>query len=129
MPLTQNIYTAERDTDTLGNRMLRARIAGGLSQVEMARNLGVKKTTVESWETDRSEPRANHVVRLSGMLGVSPTWLLDGLGSAPSTETIADEAKIIRHKLGQLRELHQQTASAIDSIEKTLDRLVDKEAE
>ena len=54
--------------------------AGALFLVEaqLARRLGVKLATVRNWEDDRSEPRANRLQMLSGLLNVSFIWLMTG---------------------------------------------------
>lgn len=70
----------DADTATFGDRMTGAREAAGLSQAELARRLGVKVNTIRAWENDRSEPRANRLQMLAGMLGVSIMWLLNGEG-------------------------------------------------
>lgn len=72
-------YYAE-DAATLGDRVVAAREATGLTQKDLARQLGIKLKTVQAWEDDRSEPRANKVQMMSGLLGVSLTWLLSGQG-------------------------------------------------
>ena len=68
------------DTATLGDRIAAAREARGLKVEELARQLGVKNATVKSWEADASEPRANRLQMLAGMLGVSLAWLMAGQG-------------------------------------------------
>jgi transcriptional regulator with XRE-family HTH domain len=71
-------YDAE--TSTFGDRMTGAREATGLSQADLAKRLGVKVKTIRAWENDRSEPRANRLQMLAGILGVSIMWLLNGEG-------------------------------------------------
>ncbi len=71
------------DGDTLGGRIWRARDATGLSTKELASKLGVRNDTIASWERDRAEPRANRLFMLAGVLGVSPAWLMAGIGRAP----------------------------------------------
>jgi len=71
---------------TLGERICKARDASGLSTAQLARRLGIKTSTMQSWESDRSEPRSNKLVLLAGVLNVSPTWLLVGRGSPPFAE-------------------------------------------
>lgn len=127
MPTSNTIFENVADTDTLGSRILRAREAAGLSVGDCARNLGVKKTTIESWEADRSEPRAHHLVRVAGMLGVSPSWVLGGVGPAPSDTTISDEIKLIRQQLAQMKATRDQTTQAIEGIERALERLIAKD--
>lgn len=73
---------------TFGDRMAGAREAAGMTQEELARRLGVKLATVRAWEDDRSEPRANRLQMLAGMLNVSLMWLLTGQGDGiPDPET------------------------------------------
>ena len=74
------IFSSPPDTDTLGGRLSRARDSSGMSAAQFARRLGVKTATVQAWESDRSEPRANRLSMLSGLLGVSLPWLLTGEG-------------------------------------------------
>ena len=68
------------EATTFGDRLSGAREAAGMSQAALARRLGVKPTTLRSWEEDRAEPRANRVQMLSGLLNVSLVWLLTGEG-------------------------------------------------
>lgn len=65
---------------TLGDRIAAARQQAGLTQAGLAERLGVTARVVSSWENDRSEPRANRLAILSGLLGVSVAWLLAGRG-------------------------------------------------
>jgi len=71
------------DTATFGDRVAGAREAQGMTQAQLARFLGVRKSTLVGWEDDVSEPRANKLSMLAGMLNVSITWLLTGEGDGP----------------------------------------------
>ncbi|MEM1039254.1 MAG: helix-turn-helix domain-containing protein [Pseudomonadota bacterium] len=119
-----SIASETPDFDTLGGRLLRARVAMNLSSSDIAKQIGVKKQTLEAWETDRSEPRSNKLTTLSGLLGVSPTWLLYGVGSSPQSETVSDEIQVLKGQLDRLHELHEQTGVALSNIQNALDRLV-----
>ncbi len=68
---------------TLGGRISVAREASGMSVKQVVKQLGVRLATYEAWEADRSEPRANKLVALAGILNVSPSYLLGGLGNQP----------------------------------------------
>ena len=68
------------ETATFGDRLAGAREASGMTQVQLAKNLGVKITTLKNWENDISEPRANKLSMLAGLLNVSVMWLLNGKG-------------------------------------------------
>ena len=97
MPKRSIFYDDNEDT-TLGGRVFQAREAAGLTVSQVINRLGVRKATYLAWEADRSEPRANKLVALAGILNVSPTYLLSGLGRAaaqPSKhQQIIDELRI-----------------------------------
>ena len=48
----------------------------GLKQEELAKLLGVERSTVTKWETGESKPRADMLVKLSSVLGCSVDVLL-----------------------------------------------------
>lgn len=77
---TENDDYYSEDSATLGDRIAAARMNAGLTQAGLARQLGVTARLVSSWENDRSEPRANRLAMLSGLVGVSVAWLLAGRG-------------------------------------------------
>ena len=68
------------ESSTFGDRLARAREYAGMSQGQLAHRLGVKAITLRNWEADRSEPRANRLQMLSGLLNVSIVWLMTGKG-------------------------------------------------
>ncbi|MCC1494339.1 helix-turn-helix transcriptional regulator [Cognatishimia sp. F0-27] len=65
---------------TFGDRLAAAREAAGMSQSDLARRLGVKLRTIQAWEQDMSEPRANKLSTTAGILNVSMVWLITGEG-------------------------------------------------
>lgn len=82
---TRDWYSNE--TATFGDRLADARTAVGLSKAELAERLGVKLSTLEKWENDISEPRANRLSMLAGLLNVSLRWLMTGEGEGLSDPT------------------------------------------
>lgn len=64
-------------TWTLGELLRKARSDAGLSQDEMARELGVSRRTVTYWETDGIVPRRAMVLAWALRTGV-PVWWLEG---------------------------------------------------
>jgi DNA-binding XRE family transcriptional regulator len=59
--------------------LLRAREAGGLTQAEVARRMGVKQPTVSQFETEDSDPRLSTLQRYARAVGlrVSITFEVD----------------------------------------------------
>lgn len=121
------------DSATFGDRVAAARQAAGMNQTQLARRLGVKKATLTGWEQDLSEPRANKLSMLSGLLGVSMSWLLTGEGegmSAPSEldVDIGDFSAVLR----ELRDLQVEMRANADRaarLEKKLRTLVQNAAQ
>jgi HTH-type transcriptional regulator, cell division transcriptional repressor len=71
------------ETSTFGDRLVAARESMGMTQAQLAHRLGVKLQTLRNWEEDRSEPRANKLQMVAGMLNTSMVWLMSGQGAAP----------------------------------------------
>lgn len=61
---------------TIADRIKRARITAGRTQMAVAIELDVGLATVQRWEFGSSQPRAEHLVPLARALGVSVSWLL-----------------------------------------------------
>ncbi|MCK7612109.1 helix-turn-helix domain-containing protein [Roseibium sediminicola] len=107
---------------TLGERICKARDASGLSTAQLARRLGIKTATLQSWESDRSEPRSNKLVLLAGVLNVSPTWLLVGRGTPPATDTpVVSDLDSMRMALERIHRQAQALADEIAVLQERLD--------
>lgn len=121
MPDTMTIYSEFPDMDTLGGRLSRARDATGLSEAQLAGRLGVRVSTVRGWESDRAQPRANRLSMLAGILNVSLSWLLHGVGTGPvDRDDRSNEALMLR--FDRLKRLHRETARLIVQIEREIGR-------
>lgn len=83
----RTIFFDDNEDTTLGGRVFQARDSAGMTVSQVINRLGVRKSTYLAWEADRSEPRANKLVALAGILNVSPTYLLSGLGRAAPQPT------------------------------------------
>lgn len=112
------------DADTLGGRIWRARDALGLSLADIAARLGLPEETVSDWERDHAEPRTHALFMLAGVLSVSPSWLIAGIGTAPETNEAADGPHPILHQLQEVRRLHEETGRAIAALEEEVARLL-----
>lgn len=123
--MEQNWYAP--DIATFGDRLTAAREAAGMTQDSLAKRLGVKKSTLRNWEEDLSEPRANRLSMLAGLLNVSMMWLINGEGEGienPDAETIpADLTEIILEIREMRAELHGK-AEKLAVMEKRLRNLM-----
>ncbi|MCM2561378.1 helix-turn-helix domain-containing protein [Lutimaribacter sp. EGI FJ00015] len=102
---------------TFGDRLAAAREAAGMTQKQLAKRLGVKLTTLSGWENDLSEPRANRLSMMAGILNVSIMWLLTGEGNgiaAPEDEEAIPPA--INDLLVEIRDLKAQIGASADRL-------------
>ena len=113
------------DRATFGDRLALAREAAGLDQKALSQRLGVKRSTVQRWEDDIDEPRANRLQMLSGLLGVSMRWLLTGAGQGPSEEETPADLATALSELRGLRAQALATAERLGRLEKRLRGLSD----
>ena len=107
--------------DTLGGRIVFAREAQDLTTSQLARRMGVKTETMQDWETDRAEPRSNRLLTLAGMLNVSPTWLLTGVGESPVESLTATEMMHIRDSVVRIREQALTLVEELEHLQKRLE--------
>jgi transcriptional regulator with XRE-family HTH domain len=105
---------------TLGGRIVTAREAQNLSTAQLARRLGVTTVTLQDWETDRAEPRSNRLITLAGVLNVSPSWLLTGLGERPMDSLSGTELEHLRHNIERIRDQASVIVSELEELEERL---------
>ena len=116
------------DAATFGDRVVGARENSNMTQGQLSRRLGIKLATLQAWEEDRSEPRANKLQMLSGMLNVSLPWLLSGQGIGPDEpiqEPVQNDISIILLEMRSIKTQMNQTAERLSRLEKQL-RLAQK---
>ena len=117
--------SADNGEVTMGGRIQKAREARGLTISQLARRTGVLSKTLHNWETNRSEPRANKLQLLAGVLSVPPLWLLNGEGSPLELYVMVntDETANLQGKVDRLLELHKQSSRLMFEIQSEVMRL------
>lgn len=112
------------DAATFGDRLAGAREAGGMTQSQLARRLGVKKSTLAAWEDDLSEPRANRLSMLAGILNVSIIWLLTGEGEGPvAPDELPESGGDMTAALAELRAVRGELRNASERLARLEKRL------
>ena len=113
-------YAAKK---SLGTRIRTRRQSIGLSASELARRAGVTRDTLHAWETDQSEPRANKLLMLAGVLGTNVGWLMEGDGGCgPSPQSTPDMAGL-REQLSQAREIASSLNHMLDTLQSRVNDL------
>lgn len=76
---------------TMSSRIRKARIACGISQTELARRLGIKRSAVTQWESPHGTvPNVDHLIKIAVEAGINFEWLATGRGPSrcgPESET------------------------------------------
>jgi hypothetical protein len=84
----------------------------------------VKVKTIRAWENDMSEPRANRLQMLAGLLGVSLMWMLngegDGLDGPEQPSEISDDLSEILKDLRGMKVEQARLAERAGRLEKRL---------
>ena len=117
---SDNILTVGEEEMTLGGRIYASRQNAGMSLNLAARLLGVKSSSLKSWENDRSEPRVNKLVALAGLLGVSPTHFLAEEGHD------GEDGSALKGRRGRLVEMLKEEGSCAHLQQKLLNERLRK---
>jgi HTH-type transcriptional regulator, cell division transcriptional repressor len=122
MPARRHIpRMTDSSDDTLGGRLSAARDASGLSLADVANRIGVKREHLLAWEADRAEPRPSNLIDLAGILGVSPMWLMTGLGSGPVQEGADLPLEALKLELQRLSDAHNECGRLIEKIARQIE--------
>lgn len=78
--------------ESFGLRLHQFRLAKGLTQSQLARQLKVSEPSISHWETDKSRPKAGRMQMLAVILGVPMPELL-GYDDAETLRKLVDRAK------------------------------------
>ena len=115
-------YGAE--TATFGDRLAGAREAAGLTQEALAERLGVRLETLQSWEDDAADPRANRLQMVAGMLNVSLMWLLtgegEGLDAPPDEVAQAEKVRTTVREIRAIRSVLEELDARLGRLERRL---------
>ncbi|MGD9917354.1 MAG: helix-turn-helix domain-containing protein [Paenirhodobacter sp.] len=111
-------------TATFGDRLAGAREAAGLTQEALAERLGVRLETLQSWEDDAADPRANRLQMVAGMLNVSLMWLLtgegEGLDAPPDEVAQAEEVRTTVREIRAIRSVLEELDARLGRLERRL---------
>lgn len=112
-------FSFEEDIATFGDRVVAAREQMGMSQSQLARRMGIQIKTLRNWEEDRSEPRANKLQMLAGLLNVSIIWLMSGQGQGVGESEDASQIETdLLSELREVRALHLRMGERLARLEK-----------
>ena len=81
----------------------------GITQSELARQLGITRSSVNAWEMGISVPSTQYVVELAGMFNVSTDYLLcvDKSATVGVEGLTEGDIKLVHTIIGHLREKNE----------------------
>ncbi|MBW4982950.1 helix-turn-helix domain-containing protein [Mameliella sp. CS4] len=116
------------ESATFGDRLAAAREAAHMTQEVLAKRLGVKLKTLQAWEDDINEPRANRLSTLAGVLNVSIVWLItgegDGVPDPDQDDVLAPDVNAVLTEIRALRGQFKAKADKLGRLEKRLRTLL-----
>ncbi len=114
--------------ETIGKRISHARENKSYSIKQLAQRIGVKADTVEAWEHDERDPRANRLLNLAGALDVNFAWLMIGDQYARN-EPDGGRLEIMQAKLHRIRQVHTELGALVASLEEDATILATRDRE
>jgi transcriptional regulator with XRE-family HTH domain len=95
--MSTNPVTLPIDATTVGKRIRRAREARKWTQDQLAELVGVSRSAVAQWETDRVGQVRGNLTRIADSLDVSVEFLLHGVDRrASAAASTGDELALLR---------------------------------
>ena len=80
----------------ISDRILELRKIKGISQEELAENIGVSRQAVSKWESEQSVPDLEKIISLSNYFNVTTDYLLKGIESSNQINGIESNNQTIR---------------------------------
>ena len=111
------------DSIILGKRIAEARELKAYSIKKAARRLSVTEKTFKKWESGKSKPRANKVQMLSGVLGVSLLWLLNGEEQFEPDANNPSQLEKLSLKVERMTQLQQELAELTEEVVNEVEEL------
>lgn len=85
------------ETETVGARIRAARLERNMTQADLAEAVGVSRSAVAQWETERSGQIRGNLTKIATVLLVAVEYLLTGkAGGAPIAPENATELAVLR---------------------------------
>lgn len=101
--------------DTFGKRLREKRLERRLTQSEIAKRVGVKRSAVSQWEADETQPKGKNLTILSQILNCDINWIQTGKTRDKSNlmDGLSSDAIIIIKRIAELDKENDERISAI----------------
>ena len=89
-------YREAMEQDGPGGRIRAARLKRGMTQADLAAAVGVSRSAVAQWETERAGQVRGNIARIAAVLGISAGHLVGGEATTDLLPTDATELALLR---------------------------------
>ena len=100
----------------MGRRLRAARRGAGLTQKQLADELGVESITVSRWEREVTSPSLSRLRRIAELTG---TTVSDLVRAPDAASAHALELQALREELAETRELVNRVALTLEQLART----------
>ena len=96
----------------VADRIKAIREQRGFTQADLAKQLGITRSSVNAWEQGISVPSTQYIVELAGLFKVSTDYLLgiDTTATVNVSGLFDDDIQLVQQLVAHLKQLRQQRA-------------------
>ena len=94
----------------LADRIKNLRESKGLTQADLAKKLGISRSSTNAWEMGISTPQVQYIVELSNIFKVSSDFILgiDKSATLDISELTQEQVILVSEMINQFRELNKK---------------------
>ena len=94
----------------VADRIKAIREQKGLTQADLAKQLGITRSSVNAWEQGISVPSTQYIVELAGLFRVSADYLLgiDATATVNVSGLFEDDIYVVQQLVDHLRQLRER---------------------
>jgi transcriptional regulator with XRE-family HTH domain len=125
-----DVAVAQFDTRVRFGQLLReSRFKAGMTQSDLAQQLGVQQQAVNRWENDRDRPRPEHVKVIAKIFGLSAQEVGESLGYLDVLPVDEDATETLRLPAGVKLTKRQRKAlnAMLDAFLEDIERMADED--
>ena len=116
---------------TIGERIKELRKQNNISQVQLAKTLGISRQAVSKWENDLAEPDTLNLIRLADILSTDSEFIATGnhskIKAAPTVVTMIQKVDNIVEKVVEKPVIVEKVVEVEKIVE--VERIVEKSIE